>query len=147
MRPLPHAAHRKFVETEGWDRKGKARRPGATGDHFRYTLTLANGDVLSTRVSHGSGQLDNQKVVAHVLRDQLAVSEDDFWRCVKDGVLPPRPRPPQVDAGRPPLDAKLVRNLLRKVHLSQDEVAAMTPAEAVSAWDRWLTAQHASEDL
>jgi hypothetical protein len=138
MRPLPHAAHRTFVETEGWAKKGKANRPGATGDHHRYTLTLATGDVLFTRVSHGSGQLDDPGLVAQVLRDQLQVSEADFWRCVDDGVLPPRPQPVQASIQGPALDAKLVRNLMRKVGLTQAEISGLSKADAVAARQRWL---------
>jgi hypothetical protein len=138
MRPLPHGAHRAFVETEGWVKKGKARRTGATGDHYRYTLTLANGDVLATRVSHGSGQINDPGLVAHIFRDQLAVSEADFWNCVKHGVLPPRPQVEAPVVQGPVLDAKLVRNLLTKVGMTQAEVAKLSKEEAVARWQDWL---------
>jgi hypothetical protein len=141
MRPLPHSAHRKFVETEGWEKKSTARRAGATGDHHRYTLTLATGDVLSTRVSHGSGQINDPGAVAHILRDQLAVSEADFWRCVEKGTLPPRPQPSAPPVQGPPLDAKLARNLLRKVGLTQAEVATLSKQDTVLIWQQWLAEQ------
>jgi len=138
VRPLPHAAHRKFVETEGWVKKGTSRGSGKTGDHYRYHLTLSNGDVLTTRVSHGPGQMDDPKVVAAILRDQLAVSEDDFWRCVEDGILPPRPQAVISKPAGEVLDAKLVRNLIRKVGMTEVEISQLTKAAAVARWQQYL---------
>ncbi|MHB1497541.1 MAG: cytotoxic translational repressor of toxin-antitoxin stability system [Acidimicrobiales bacterium] len=130
MSPLPHPAHRKFVETEGWENKGTARGPSKTGDHYRYELVLASGDVLITRVSHGQGQINDPKPVAAILTDQLAVSEPDLRRCVDKGVLPPRPWPPAPPAAGEALDAKLVRNLVRKVGLSEADIAKLTKRRA-----------------
>jgi hypothetical protein len=139
MRPLTHAAHRKFVETEGWEKKGTARKGRGTGDHERYTLRLATGDVLYTRVSHGAGQLDDPAAIEAVYRNQLQVSEADFWDCVENGTLPARPKPSEPDRPKESLDATLVRNLIRKVGLSVDEVGALTKDEAVKRWQDYLT--------
>jgi hypothetical protein len=138
MRPLAHADHRKFVETEGWTKKGTATSSKKTGDHFRYTLTLSTGDVLFTRVSHGSGQLDDAKLIKAIFRTQLEVTEADFYRCVEKGILPPRPQtiPERSAEG---LDAALVRNLIRKVGLSQIQVAKMSKVQAVAAWSKYLS--------
>lgn len=138
MRPLPHSAHRKFVETEGWERKGTARGSGKTGDHYRYSLPLATGEVLITRVSHGAGQINDPKLVAAILRDQLAVSEEDFWRCVDGGALPPRPQQPARTPSGEALDAKLARNLIRRVGMTEVEIAALTKAEAAARWEHYL---------
>lgn len=138
MGPLSHADHRTFVETEGWENKGTARGTGRTGDHHRYTLALANGDVLYTRVSHGPGGIDDPGLVRHILRDQLRVSDEDFYRCVRDGVLPPRPQPAVPPRPAEGIDAKLMRNLVRKVGLSAGQIAAMSKAEAVKAWQDYL---------
>jgi hypothetical protein len=139
VKPLPHSAHRKFVETEGWEKKGTARGSGKTGDRYRYNLRLATGNVPTTRVSHGSGQINDPKLVAAIYRDQLAVSEESFWRCVEDGVLPPRPEPPSAAPEGEALDAKLVRNLIRKVGLSEAQIATFTKAEAVARWEKYLS--------
>ncbi|MCL5445111.1 MAG: cytotoxic translational repressor of toxin-antitoxin stability system [Actinobacteria bacterium] len=143
MRPLPHSAVRKFVETEGWTQKGTARGRSKTGDHFRYTLTLATGEVLYTRVSHGSGQLDDPKIVAHVLRAELAVSAEDFWACVDNGVLPPRPQPPRHHVPGEVLDAKLARNLIQKVGLTESDLSALSKEEAVRRWNAYLASGEA----
>jgi len=138
-RPLAHADHLTFVETEGWQRRGTARGRGRTGDHVRYVLRLADGDVLMTRVSHGSGSVDDPNLVAAILRDQLRVSEEDFYRCVRHGVLPPRPQPPSPEIPADTLDAKLVRNLIRRVGMTQQEVAALGRDEAIARWQAYLT--------
>ena len=143
MRPLPHSAHRKFVETEGWEKKkkGTARGSGKTGDHHRYQLRLATGEVLTTRVSHGSGQINDPNLVAAILRDQLSVSEAELWRCVDEGVVPTRPKPEQPTASAPALDAKLVRNLIHKVGLTETEIAQLTKEEAVARWTGYLASR------
>lgn len=137
MRHPTYADHRRFVAIEGWEDKDAAWRK-KTGNHHRYTLTLADGEALYTRVSHGSGEYRDPGLIAVIFREQLKVSEEDFWRCVEHGVLPPRPQPDEPE--RPPdaLDAKLVRNLLRKVGLRQEEVAQMTKTEATAAWNGYL---------
>ncbi len=126
------------MEQEGWKKSGTGRGASKTGDHHRYTLALANGDILSTRVSHGKGQIGDPRLVAHVLRDQLAVTEEDFWACVERGTLPPRPQPPSPPASEEVLDAKLVRNLIRRVGLTERDLAGLSRDEAVQRWNDYL---------
>ncbi|MGC2174980.1 MAG: hypothetical protein WA614_05925 [Acidimicrobiales bacterium] len=140
-RPLAHSDHKKFVETEGWTKKGTASAEGKTGNHFCYSLRLNTGEILYTRVSHGSGSINDPSLVASILREQLHVSEQDFYRCVNDGVLPPRPAPENLEVPPEGLDAKLVRNLITKVGLSQSDVAALSKAEAVEKWNQYLSNQ------
>ena len=97
--------------------------------------------MLAVRISHGAGQYNDAKLVAAIFRDQLRVTEEDCWRCV----LPPRPQPPAPPVTGPVLDAKLVRNLLRRVGLTQAEIATMSKAEAVARWQEWL-ASHPDAD-
>jgi hypothetical protein len=72
------------------------------------------------------------------LRYQLRVTEEDFYRCVNDGVVPPRPAPQVPEPPEDALDAKLVTNLIRKVGCSQGEVAAMSKQDAVQRWTDYL---------
>jgi hypothetical protein len=138
VRPLTHADHRKFVEIEGWTKKGSSSSSKKTGNHHRYSLTLSTGDVLYTRVSHGSGQLGDSKLIATIFRDQLQVTEEDFYRCVEQGILPPRPQIISETAAEG-LDAKLVRNLIRKVGISQNQVAKMSKTDTIDAWNKYLS--------
>lgn len=137
-RPLSHSDHRKFVETEGWVKKGTARSGKKSGDHFRYSLKLSTGEVLATRVSHGSGSIDDADLVAKILRDQLQVTEEDFYRCVNEGELPPRPSPQVPPPPPQALDGKLVRNLITKLGMTQSQVALLTREEAIAAWQKYL---------
>ncbi len=137
-RPLTRADHRRFVETEGWTKKGTSRSSTKTGDHYRYSLHLSTGEVLQTRVSHGTGAINDPNLVASILRDQLQVTEADFYRCVERGVLPPRPAPATTGPLPGGLDGKLVRNLIKKVGMSQAQVASLTREEAVAAWQEYL---------
>lgn len=86
----------RFCQVEGWEDRDAVRgRP--TGDHKRYRLRLPNGDVLRTKVSHGSGQI-SADLFKHILRDQLQVTEPEFWAAV-DRRMPPKrgtvPAPPE----------------------------------------------------
>jgi hypothetical protein len=138
MRPLRHADHHKFVEVEGWERKGTSRAASRVGDHHRYFLRLANGDILRTRVSHGSGSINDPHLVALIFREQLRVTEQQFYDCVERGVLPPRPQSQTPSLPENTLDAKLVRNLIRKMGLSQEEVARLSRDEALRIWAGYL---------
>jgi len=66
------------------------------------------------------------------------VTEEDFWCCVERGILPPRPQPPAPPVTGSVLDVTLVRDLLRRVGLTQAEIAAMSKAEAVARRQEWL---------
>jgi hypothetical protein len=130
---------RKFVEVEGWDDKDELSSK-RTGDHHRYVMTTPTGERLMTRVSHGVGQIADRDLFAHILRDQLQVTEAQFWDAVENGVRPERPKPPGPDrAGGPSIDAKLAKNLLTKVGMTQPELIGLTQPEAVAIWQHWLT--------
>jgi hypothetical protein len=126
--------HDKFCGIEGWIPARDAR--GRTGTHHvTYELHLPDGRVLLTRISHppdrttyGSG------LWSHRLRDQLGVSEEEFWACVRDGIKPDRgvrEAPPEA------LPADLVYLLITRVGLVEREIAAMTKAEAVERLNRY----------
>jgi hypothetical protein len=73
---------------------------------------------------------------AHVLRDQLAVSAQEFWACVREGVKPDRgaPEPPAN-----PLPTDLVHLLITRVGLTPAEIVAMTKDEAITRLHRYWT--------
>jgi hypothetical protein len=103
--------------------------------HVTYELHLPDGRVLRTRISHppdrttyGSG------LWSHILRDQLGISEGEFWACVRDGIKPDRGVPETPPEALP---ADLVHLLIMRVGLAEREVAAMTKAEAVERLDRY----------
>jgi len=117
---------------EGSTKKDTASSSNKTEDHYCYTLTLHTSDIVFTRISHGPGKPDDPKLIREIFREQLIVTEEDFHLCVEKEILPPRPQ----DIPDPPgegLEAKLGRNLLHKVGLSQSQVAEMTKLHTIDA--------------
>lgn len=66
--------------------------------------------------------------------DQLQVSEEEFWACVKNGVKPDRgvPHPPSEA-----LPAEVVHLLITRVRVGEDEVRAMSREEAIARLQRF----------
>lgn len=134
--PGTRQAHERFCIAEAWDRVRDAR--GRTGSHHvTYELVLADGSILRTRISHPVDRTDyGPSLWNHILRDQLAVSAEEFWSCVNDGVLPAR----SVVAPAPEsLPADLVHLLVHRVGLSSAEIASMTRAQAIERVQRHWT--------
>jgi hypothetical protein len=135
--PVPtRADHDRFCHVEGWRRVRDAR--GRTGTHHvTYELDLPDGRILRTRVSHPPDRTDyGPSLFAHILRDQLAVSEAEFWACVRDGTPPDRGAPSAPPSSLP---ADLVQLLVRRVGLAEDDVRRMTRAEAIERAQRYWT--------
>lgn len=128
--------HNKFCDIEGWTPVRDAR--GRTGTHHvTYELDLPDGRVLRTRISHPVDRgTYGSSLWSHVLRDQLLVSEEEFWACVRDGIKPDRGLPERPAKALP---ADLVHLLIARVALAESEVAAMNKAEAVERLNRYWT--------
>ncbi|NJC68317.1 cytotoxic translational repressor of toxin-antitoxin stability system [Planosporangium thailandense] len=128
--------HDKFCGIEGWTPVRDAR--GRTGTHrITYELNLPDGRVLRTRISHPADRTTyGPSLWSHILRDQLGVSEEEFWTCVRDGVKPNRGIPEVPPEALP---ADLVSLLITRVGLADSEVAAMSKAEAVERLNRFWT--------
>ncbi|MGH3759573.1 cytotoxic translational repressor of toxin-antitoxin stability system [Actinophytocola sp.] len=128
--------HETFCQIEQWRDVRNAR--GRTGTHHvTYELDLVDGRILRTRISHPVDRSDyGQSMWKHILRDQLEVSDSQFWACVKDGAKPDRglPEPPAAA-----LPADLVYMLLSRVGLSESEVAGMSKDEAIARLQRHWT--------
>ncbi len=135
--PTPtRADHERFCKVEGWTSVRNARGK-KTNHHATYELALPDGSILRTRVSHPVDRSDyGPELWSHILRDQLRVSEDEFWDCVDNGVQPSRGAP-QVPSHS--LPAELVFQLVVKFRVPEAEVAAMDKERAVSLLQNfWL---------
>lgn len=74
----------------------------------------------------------------HILRDQLAVSEEEFWGCVQDGRLPQRGKSPRPE--QDPIPTGVLWQLINSVGLPETEVAAMTKEEAIERLNQfWIS--------
>lgn len=128
--------HEKFCEVEGWKLVRDAR--GRTGTHHvTYEIALLDGRILRTRISHPVDRSTyGQSLWGHILRDQLQVTEPEFWACAREGVTPDRGVP---ETPAKALPADLVYLLISRVGLSEAEVAAMSKTEAVERLNRYWT--------
>ncbi len=116
----------KFCRVEGWEDEAKRRgRPAV--DHLRYRVTLPTGDILRTKISHGSGQI-GADLFTRILRDQLQVTQREFWAAVDKGIRPDRGTP-RRPSGRA-LPASVVDELIRTFGLTDAEVRTMSEAKA-----------------
>jgi hypothetical protein len=65
----------------------------------------------------------------HILRDQLAVSEAEFWTWAQEKVEPDRGQPKVPEEALP---ADLVHPLITRLGLSEAVVGEMTKADAIA---------------
>ena len=106
--------------------------------HETYELALDNGSILRTRISRPVDRTTYAPSMwAHILRDQLQVSEDVFWACARDGVLParsaPAPRHPRA------LPLHLLNELITRVGLTPEAAADLSLEQAVEVLaDYWM---------
>lgn len=127
MRLPTYAEHRRFCEVDGWVLRTPVKK-----DYF-YTRALPSGDVLTTTVSQGRGGYRSRVLWARIRRDQLRVTEEEFWAAVDAGVVPERSA---GHAGRPSgqsLPFDLVSALL-KAGVSREKLRRLTQDEAVALW-------------
>ncbi|MEX3104435.1 MULTISPECIES: cytotoxic translational repressor of toxin-antitoxin stability system [unclassified Streptomyces] len=136
-RPQPdRERHERFCTVEEWERVRDAR--GRTGTHhITYELPLHDGRVLRTRISHPVDRtVYGAALWSHILRDQLTVTEDEFWSCVLDGKLPDRGTP---STPKESLPAELVYLLIHRVGLPEETVSQLTKEDAVARLQRYWT--------
>jgi hypothetical protein len=118
--------HQNFCLSEGWTQTHNARGKG--GHHVTFELTLPDGRVLRTRISHPPNrQTYGPSMWAHILRDQLQVGEDEFWACVREKKVPQRGR---GEPTTPSIPAGVVAQLLSH-GVKESEVRLMSRAEAI----------------
>lgn len=126
--------HEKFCQVEGWRPVRDARGRSGT-HHVTYELGLRDGRILRTRISHPADRTTYGPAIwGHILRDQLQVTDTEFWQCVQAGVKPDRGEP---EAPAEALPAELVYLLISRVGLEETAVAAMTRDEAVARLNRY----------
>ena len=118
--------HEQFCLNEGWTQIRNAR--GKSGHHVTLELTLPDGQVLRTRISHPPNrQAYGPSMWAHILRDQLHVGEEEFWACVRERKVPQRGR---GEPTTPSIPAGVVAQLLSH-GVEESAVRQMSRAEAI----------------
>ena len=129
--------HVRFCEVEGW-RQVQSARDRTNKHHITFELPLDDGRILRTRISRPPNNESYGKALwSHIVRDQLCVTQGEFWKCVDDGEVPVRsssvPLPPPAA-----LPAGLAHQLVHILQLSSAEVAKLSLAEALDLLnDHW----------
>ncbi len=109
-----------FCRIDGWT---QARRT----DHVFFEKVLDDGTVLRTHRSFASTKTMSPGRFKAILRHQLRVSEDDFWRALASGQ--PVVRPSDIPEEVPRLPLYLVR-VLTQLGKSNAEIAALSVDDA-----------------
>lgn len=119
--------HDAFCTTEKWDLvRGATGKP--VQHHRTYELTLHDARILRTRISRPvNTDMYGPSLWGEVLK-QLDVAVEPFWQCVRQGTLPDRGAPAPVSEDSLPLP--MVMELRRRLDMSDDEIAALSRAEA-----------------
>jgi hypothetical protein len=121
---------RRFLEVDGGWKRSRGQNP-----HQSYTKILPDGRQLYVVIPNGRGRFLNGGFFTNVLSQQLEVTAEQFWAAVNKGIPPQR-----EERGLPPgprLPYQLVRDLITKAKLSQEEVTHMTLEQARDALEDW----------
>ncbi|MDN5767744.1 MAG: cytotoxic translational repressor of toxin-antitoxin stability system [Humibacillus sp.] len=123
--------HNQFCVDDRWDLVRDARGREVK-HHVTWELPLLDGRILRSRISRPlKKERYGPNLWKSILRDQLEVTEDEFWVCVKDGVRPNRGH--DVEAPPDALPAQLVYQLIHQAGVAEREVADMTLQQAMDA--------------
>ncbi|WP_282779035.1 MULTISPECIES: cytotoxic translational repressor of toxin-antitoxin stability system [unclassified Nocardia] len=134
-------AHETFCRNDKWERVRNARG-GVVGHHSTWELLLPDGRVLRTRISRPMDNTDyGPKLWCQILKEQLQVTEAEFWACVNDQTRPMRMREAVAIPDREPIPLGVVEKLIRLVHLSPEEIETMTKDQAVSRLNQFWAEQ------
>lgn len=122
---------RTYVTNDGWtEEPNLARGRRRTGDHRRYFRDLPDGTRLRTKASHDEHAEIGPDLFHRILRDQLRVTEDQFWGVVHGRVGVEAEQTADVE----PIPGWLVTRLIFTVGVPEEDVAGMTLKEAQAAW-------------
>ncbi len=132
--PIPEKRElKRFCEIDGWE-ETQTKSP----DHTRYRKKLPDGSILRTKVSHGRGPAcDDPGLWTQIWRHQLALrSQAEFWETLDTGSPALRGTDPTPAARKPQMPAWLFEYLIHRIGLPEDEVCAMSEAEATEHYLR-----------
>lgn len=127
--------HVRFCEVEGW-RAVQSARESSHRHHLTFELPLNDGGILRTRISRPPNNETYGKALwAHILRDQLCVTQGEFWKCVDGSEVPTRSARVQ-DPPATALPAGLAHQLVHVLHLSSAEIVKLSLDEATELMNR-----------
>lgn len=134
-----------FCRIDGWEEVQEGRSP----DHRYYRLVLDDGTVLETRVSHSQKKTMSDGRWKAILRDQLRVSAEDFWKALRTKRPVSRPSAPPDETEAEAVPAWAAATLSSQLHMSPADIAALGRDRAVelaqATWSRPLSEHEATQ--
>jgi hypothetical protein len=112
----------RFCRADGWQQERST-------SHVTWTRSLPAGELLRTSISHAADKQPSKGRFKAILRDQLKVSEPEFWEAVASGKPVARPGSPEA-APTPSLPAYLVAVLTSDLHLTPEQLTTLGHEEA-----------------
>lgn len=133
--------HEAFCHHDEWVRVRNATG-GVVKHHSTWELPLPDGRILRTRISRPMDNTDyGSKLWCQILKDQLEVTETQFWACVNDRVRPARTSGAVTIPDKEPIPLGIVEKLIRLVRLSPEEIEQMTKEQAVNRLNQFWSEQ------
>jgi hypothetical protein len=109
-----------FCKADEWDEVRET-------DHVHWEKALPSGEVLKTHRSLAAKKTIGPNVFGVILREQLKVSRDEFWRAINTGE--PVARPVEPEEAPPQYPAYVVIGL-QKYGYSLAQTHELTPEQA-----------------
>lgn len=130
--------HDDFCVIEQWEIvHGSTGKP--VKHHRTYELVIPSGEILRTRISQPVDRTTySASMWSAILRDQLRVTNDEFWDCVQHKVLPDRGESP-TESNPKALPLHLLNELIERVGLTPDEAIKLTLEEALQRMNEYWT--------
>lgn len=118
-----------FLAADGWREVPGGERSGSRRRHIFYEKVLPDSRVLGTHVSHSRQKTMSPGRFNSLLHHDLEVSKNEFWDCVRTGK--PVDRPVTLGADETVQhEAWVIAVLVSDLHLTPDELEALSPEEA-----------------
>ena len=131
-----------LVRSPGWlEEPNLTRGKRTTGDHKRYSRILPDGTRLRTKVSNHAREEIGADLFKRILRDQLRVTEQEFWAVVRNqrtrSAAGSAASTAVVGPAVPGIPGWFVTCLTEVAGMAEDDVLTLTPEEARVAWDTY----------
>lgn len=136
--------HDDFCVVEGWELvHGSTGKP--VRHHRTYELVIPPGEILRTRISNPVDRTTySSSMWSAILRDQLKVTNDEFWDCVQNRVFPDRGgKTPEHNPKALPLH--LLTELVERVGMTPEQAIELTLDEALQRMNDYWTGIAADE--
>jgi hypothetical protein len=116
---------------------------GSTGKpvkhHRTYELVIPSGEILRTRISKPVDRTTySASMWSAILRDQLKVTNDEFWDCVQNKVLPDRGGT-TAESNPKALPLHLLNELIERVGMSPEEAIKLSLEQALARMNEYWT--------